>query len=195
MKETKYKPPVLNWHFMIFGAIPLFFLNFMILRELGGGEFLSARELIHAFRQYSWDSSDFAEAFLGLFSTGLFLDFIISLIRFKGYRIAALGKQIQFLLIELAILVIFDLALSSVLKVVCVLTVGGLLISWLTSERTRRDAIWDLILEVREYEDKYTSDQKRAIEAQFMHAMLDESKSETDTEDIDAIRYRNRPRG
>lgn len=185
-RETGYRY-CLNWHYILFGPVFYTILLFLLYRAANGGGFGNLSETIHRLAHLGASDSDAVEAFCGLFSVGYVVNVLISCSKFKGKRIHALGIQILGLLALTIAVAVFLWIISSIIKIVGFILILALIWKVGNRMRTRGDALSDLAYSIKESEDRLTSEQKRAIEQRALSAVLDMSRDEHDTKDIDDI--------
>ena len=163
----------------------------MLVLLIGGmaynGEFHPNGGVIQRLKQLHDYDGDAMEAFIGLFCFGYLLNILLTLIRFKGRRLKAVGIQ---LLVEVALLLglpFIFIGIGGILKWVAPVVGIVLLIAWMLRKRTRADALNELAQWASEHEDEMSEGEKRNILRRATSAALDFDKDDTDTSDIDDI--------
>lgn len=182
-RKRKY---LLNWHYILFGPVNYVILLFALYETVCGGQFIGLAETIRRIQNMGGSDQDTVEAFVGLFLTGLFLNFLISFFKFKGNRVSAFAMQFWGLLTITVGVTILLLTIGIIIK--AILIVFAVVILWDigNDKRTRADAFLDLAYRIKGNES-LTEDRKRNIEALALSAALDDNKDDHDTKDIDDI--------
>lgn len=151
------------------------------------GEPLSGNEIIGKITRGEFIDPSYAPMMIGLFFMGYLINMLITLLRFRREKAAAMRTQALALLGTFVAIGLFSVFFVKVITVFLWIIGIFAVFELFFSKQTRTGALWTLSYWIRGKEDRMTSEQKRAVHDRALEAAMNQDKDEMDTSDIDQI--------